>query len=359
MKPYRLVVMAGLLSMVLLRMPIACATTDHTGGTCDRTEDCYGMMNRQPTGSICKESGTCECPFGQIVCCDSAFLVGYCATACPADCLHPDAGADSGVMCAADSDCNEVAPSPECGRGRCVDGACKLVIEEGPLPSQLRGDCRRRECDITGHIVTVDDPSDWYNDGKECTHDYCLFNLSTKLSEPVNEPAWDGFGCPETGAGVCFAGKCVECLDGIGEVCGNGFACDSFYCVPVLCTQKENGMVDPPLETGIDCGGSCRPCFNPQGCIEAADCVDGVCSGGMCALPTHGDGVQNDNETGVDCGCLNCAPCPDDFGCEIGDNCKSGVCWGGKCQAPACNDGRQNGDEVGIDCGAACNNTCP
>lgn len=81
--------------------------------------------------------------------------------------------------------------------------------------------------------------------------------------------------------------------------------------------------------------------------------------GGMCALPTHSDGVKNDNESGIDCGCMNCALCPDDFGCDVGQNCKSGVCWGGKCQVPACNDGVQNGDEAGVDCGAACNNACP
>jgi hypothetical protein len=118
-------------------------------------------------------------------------------------------------------------------------------------------------------------------------------------------------------------------------------------------------MVDSPLETGIDCGGQCYPCFNPQTCNVETDCADGVCSAGMCALPTHSDGIKNDNETGVDCGCINCAPCPDGFECEKGENCQSLVCWGGKCQAPKCNDGRQNGDETGIDCGASCNNSCP
>ena len=39
-------------------------------------------------------------------------------------------------------------------------------------------------------------------------------------------------------------------------------------------------------ETGIDCGGNCAPC------------------------PTCSDGVQNGDETGVDCGGTNCAICP-------------------------------------------------
>ena len=40
-------------------------------------------------------------------------------------------------------------------------------------------------------------------------------------------------------------------------------------------------------ETGVDCGGACAPC----------------------AEPTCDDGIQNGNETGVDCGGPDCAPC--------------------------------------------------
>ncbi|MDP4822002.1 MAG: T9SS type A sorting domain-containing protein, partial [Saprospiraceae bacterium] len=58
-------------------------------------------------------------------------------------------------------------------------------------------------------------------------------------------------------------------------------------------------------ETGIDCGGSCRAC------------------------PTCDDALQNQGETGIDCG----GPCP---ACET------------------CDDGVQNGAETGIDCGGDC-----
>jgi hypothetical protein len=68
-------------------------------------------------------------------------------------------------------------------------------------------------------------------------------------------------------------------------------------------------------ETGIDCGGSCSPC--PTN-------------------PTCEDGVQNGDETGIDCG-GSCSPCP---------------------TTPTCEDGIQNGDETGIDCGGSCS-PCP
>jgi hypothetical protein len=122
----------------------------------------------------------------------------------------------------------------------------------------------------------------------------------------------------------------------------------------LACGQSVNGMKDPGLESGVDCGGLCVPCFNPQTCDGPDDCHDSVCMGGMCALPTHSDGVQNDGETGIDCGCASCAPCGDGLGCDTGQDCQSLVCWAGKCQAPSCFDGIQNGKELGEDCGGDC-----
>ena len=48
--------------------------------------------------------------------------------------------------------------------------------------------------------------------------------------------------------------------------------------------------------------------------------------------PTCNDGIQNGDETGVDCG-GSCSPCTTN---------------------PTCNDGIQNGDETGVDCGGSC-----
>ncbi|MEW7278729.1 GEVED domain-containing protein [Aquimarina sp. 2201CG1-2-11] len=48
--------------------------------------------------------------------------------------------------------------------------------------------------------------------------------------------------------------------------------------------------------------------------------------------PTCNDGIQNGDETGIDCG-GSCKPCDPD---------------------PTCNDGIQNGDETGVDCGGSC-----
>lgn len=67
----------------------------------------------------------------------------------------------------------------------------------------------------------------------------------------------------------------------------------------VMATEKGGAVPPTPTctdgiqngdETGIDCGGSCLPCTETP------------------PAPTCSDGIQNGNETGVDCG-GDCAPC--------------------------------------------------
>ncbi len=62
---------------------------------------------------------------------------------------------------------------------------------------------------------------------------------------------------------------------------------------------------------------------------------------GSAPTPTCNDGIQNGDETGIDCGGSTCAPCT---------------------TPPTCNDGIQNGDETGVDCGgsscAPCSSGC-
>jgi hypothetical protein len=80
----------------------------------------------------------------------------------------------------------------------------------------------------------------------------------------------------------------------------------------------------------------------------------------VCETSTHSDGVKNDGETGIDCGCGECiSPCKDGEGCFNAADCLSSVCYAGKCQPPTCNDGAQNGTETGKDCGGDCPQPCP
>ncbi len=129
----------------------------------------------------------------------------------------------------------------------------------------------------------------------------------------------------------------------------------SSFNLSVSCASAPscNDGVQNGNETGVDCGGSCTAC---------ASCNDGIqnqgetgvdCGGPCSACPTCNDGIQNQGETGVDCGgpCTACATCND----GIQNQGETGVDCGGPCAAcPTCNDGVQNGTETGVDCGGTC-----
>ncbi len=75
--------------------------------------------------------------------------------------------------------------------------------------------------------------------------------------------------------------------------------------------------------------------------------------------PTCSDGIQNGDETGVDCGGSSCPACPPTCTDGIQNGDETGVdCGGSSCPAcpPTCSDGIQNGDETGVDCGGS---SCP
>ena len=78
-----------------------------------------------------------------------------------------------------------------------------------------------------------------------------------------------------------------------------------------------------------------------QPVVAAPTCADGVqngdetgvdCGGATCdACPTCSDSVQNGDETGVDCGGGTCAACALGSGCDVDADCLSGVCAAGVC----------------------------
>ena len=131
-----------------------------------------------------------------------------------------------------------------------------------------------------------------------------------------------------------------------GDVCANGDACKvdgdcasahcvTLQCVAVSCTDGiQNGQ-----ETDVDCGGgmpmACPSCDLGKSCHVGTDCAvpaSGVCSMGMCIGPRCDDGVLNGLETDVDCGGMVCdtqspaKTCADKKMCKLGSDCMSGVC---------------------------------
>lgn len=123
---------------------------------------------------------------------------------------------------------------------------------------------------------------------------------------------------------------------------GNILALDMLNGLYVLSIDIEmnnpcNDAIQNNNETGIDCGGECVPCL----------------------LPTCSDGIQNGTETDIDCG-GDCLPCclPEGTPCDDGDpetfnDIADGACncIGISVDEANCGDGIQNGTETGLDCG--------
>ncbi len=174
------------------------------------------------------------------------------------------------------------------------------------------------------------------------------------------------------GDGICctYGNGSYQLTDANGLVIASGGNFDSsesaLFCATggdstSSCTDGiQNGE-----ETGIDCGGPDCP-----DCPTDPTCTDGIqngeetgidCGGPNCpACPTCDDGIQNGDETGIDCGGPDCPSCPScNDGIQNGN--ETGVdCGGPECSAcPTCEDGIQNGAETGVDCGGPNCSDCP
>jgi len=129
----------------------------------------------------------------------------------------------------------------------------------------------------------------------------------------------------------------------------------SAFAAPTCIDGIQNGN-----ETDVDCGGgTCPACAVGKHCAAGSDCVSGICSGGVCQAASCSDGIKDGNETDVDCGGGTCLACAVGKHCALGTDCVSGVCSGGVCQAASCSDGVKNGNETDVDCGGGTCPTCP
>ncbi len=84
-------------------------------------------------------------------------------------------------------------------------------------------------------------------------------------------------------------------------------------------------------ESDVDCGGSCDPCITGAPCNRGGDCVSRVCGmDGLCAAPACDDGIRNGGESDVDCA-GDCPACEECRGCTDDAHCARGRCVSGRC----------------------------
>jgi hypothetical protein len=133
--------------------------------------------------------------------------------------------------------------------------------------------------------------------------------------------------------------------------------CETEICLESRCSLPScRDGIQNQTETGPDCGGVCAPaslCDMNLGCKVNGDCVTGYCVNSICA--DHCDSKRRESdETDVDCGGATCPACANEKACLKITDCESGVCKNNVCKAPSCDDDVLNQDESATDCGGVC-----
>ena len=159
-------------------------------------------------------------------------------------------------------------------------------------------------------------------------------------------------------SGVDCGGACAPCA--LGESCGEATDCESGFCTGNVCVDEScadvacaddeacyRAVCYLACEDADGCDpssrcyqGSCLPldCSTTE-CTETETCYRGVCYGactddescseegaecveGGCVVPTCNDGLQNGDETDIDCGGSQCDACAPGKMCEAGEDCQ-------------------------------------
>jgi hypothetical protein len=160
--------------------------------------------------------------------------------------------------------------------------------------------------------------------------------------------AW-GFGADPTNDDPGATSN--EGPEGDSAECVSSDDCESFNCQDGVCQEAScDDGVQNGEESDVDCGDACRRILKQEGnttffetigcaqgrqCEEHRDCASKNCADGLCAPSCH-DGIQNGEETDVDCGGNECnrnrRSCLESRGCEVNEDCRSFDCQDGVCQ---------------------------
>ena len=224
---------------------------------------------------------------------------------------------------------------------------------------ELHADCGGADCPLcAGQACTENDQCQTGDcTGGKCRMPACLPGSDERKDTcEVCHTCENDHACAAHGdclSGFCADGLCKSCKG--DSDCPEG-PCDNSRCTLVVCSNQ----VEDEGETGVDCGGLCAPCAAPCDGGDCVDAGDGGSDAGDGGDPGCMDSAKNGSETDIDCGGA-CQPCDDALGCANDADCKSGVCDDAlhTCAAPTCSDSLQNGDETGVDCGGNKCGNCP
>ena len=330
------------------------------GGSCAACATCDdGLQNGDETGIDCGGSctacATCDDGIqnGDETGVDCGGSCAACATCDDGIQNGDETGIDCGGSCTACATCDDGLQNGDetgvdCG-GSCTPCGCNGV--EVTVTIGLDNYPEETSWEITGSSGAVASGGTYPSapDGSTVTATECLSDGCYTFT--IFDSYGDGLCC-SYGSGSYS----VEEASGTTYASGTSFGSSEStnFCVSSTGPQPtcDDGLQNGD-ETGIDCGGSCAACATCDDGLQNGDETGIDCGGSCAACATCDDGLQNGDETGIDCGgsCAACATCDD--GLQNGD--ETGIDCGGSCAACAtCDDGLQNGDETGIDCGGSC-----
>ncbi|MFZ1703151.1 MAG: zinc-dependent metalloprotease [Saprospiraceae bacterium] len=230
----------------------------------------------------------------------------------------------------------------EVGGGGCTTNEVQLTIKVDNYPHETTWNLKN----ASNEIIYSGGPYSGANSIK--LEDFCLPNGCYTFT--IFDSYGDGICC-SYGQGYYHIKKGETILGSGGQFSSTHV---QTFCVSTTATPTCSDGIQNGQETGIDCGGPI--------CVPCATCSDGIqngqetgidCGGPICVpCATCSDGIQNGQETGIDCGgpiCIPCATCSDGIqnGQETGIDCGGPICV----PCASCSDGIQNGQETGIDCG--------
>ncbi len=104
-----------------------------------------------------------------------------------------------------------------------------------------------------------------------CAFRTCVVGVCGGAVAPAHTPCAEGGGTVCNGAGSCVA--CVSDQDCSG---------DHAHCSPAGCTSCNDGVQNGD-ESDVDCGGACQKCSLGQRCVMKKDCGPHLdCENGIC-----------------------------------------------------------------------------
>jgi cysteine-rich repeat protein len=253
-------------------------------------------------------------------------------TSCGDGVVDPGEECDDGADNGPDRPC-----TPKCTKVACGDGYVGPGegCDDG---NTLDGDGCTSACQAPGCGDGVVSPGEECDDGNADNSDGCLNSCML---------ASCGDGYVHVGVEPCDDGNADN-----SDACLN--TCEVAKCGDGYVRQGVESCDDGNSDNSDQCLNNCQPArcgdgFVQKG-VEACDDGNEIDNDGCkndCSAPASCmDGVQNGNESDVDCGGLHCFGCLDEQRCGKDTDCMSGYCLEGLCVTPRhCRDIRDLGLE--------------